>query len=354
MAAYLLSREGLFDLLTRLQESYSVFIPVRKGEKRFFTKFEPPPPPGGSSEGMENGQYAIGEVRTFEPLKIFYLRSREMVADGFEDAVPRSEQKPYCIVGAKACDLKGFKVQDRVFRDDEYKDPFYVRERDENLIISSDCTFALDTCYCLALHVNPYPEDNFDINLSELSSGYVAEYGSEKGEKLINDNASLFNEVKPEFITERDNQRKRVVNEVKKNIKDNDIPDQDSLGGAIEKNFDAPIWKEEAETCVECGACNMICPTCHCFLMYDQMDEQRMARLRVWDSCMIKDFARVAGGANPRDHLWMRLRNRFEKKFDYFPKISDIYACTGCGRCISACPAKIDIRRVLKRLVENV
>jgi NAD-dependent dihydropyrimidine dehydrogenase PreA subunit len=354
MAAYLLSQNGLFDLLTRLQEHYSVFVPVRKEENRFYKKFEPSSSSEESSKEMKNGQYVIGEVRAFEPLKMFYIRSRETVADGFEDAVPRLEQKPYCIVGAKACDLKGFKVQDRIFIEDEYKDPFYIRERENNLIISADCTFAIDTCYCLALHVNPYPQEDFDINLSELSAGYVVESGSERGERLINDNESLFVEAKPEHITERDDQRKRVVSEVKKNIKENGIPDQDKFEGVIEKNFNAQLWKEEAETCVECGACNMICPTCHCFLMYDQMDAERMARLRVWDSCMIKDFARVAGGANPRDHLWMRLRNRFEKKFDYFPKISDIYACTGCGRCITACPAKIDIRKVLKRLVENV
>jgi len=113
------------------------------------------------------------------------------------------------------------------------------------------------------------------------------------------------------------------------------------------------MWEEEAKACVECGACTLICPTCHCFLLYDQKDEARMARLRVWDSCMFKGYARVAGGANPRPKLWMRLRNRFDKKFDYFPKVADFYACTGCGRCISACPAKIDIRKVLKRLVEN-
>jgi ferredoxin len=277
-----------------------------------------------------------------------------VVADGFDDTTPRAEGKPYCIVGAKACDLKGFRVQDRVFLEEEYRDPFYIRERESNVIISADCTTAIDTCSCLALHVNPFPQADFDINLSPLGGGYVAETGSSRGEKLVAGNQSLFTDVNKELLAERDEQRKRVTGEVKRTIREHQMPDQDRLEGAVARNFDAPLWKEEASECVECGACNTICPTCHCFLMYDQGDADRMARLRVWDSCMLMDFARVAGGANPRPQLWMRLRNRFEKKFDFFPKISDIYACTGCGRCITACPAKIDIREVLKRLVENV
>ena len=78
-----------------------------------------------------------------------------------------------------------------------------------------------------------------------------------------------------------------------------------------------------------------------------------MARLLVCDSCMLKGYARVAGGGNPRAKLFMRLRNRFEKKFDFFPKWIHVYACTGCGRCVSACPAKIDIRQVLRKLVNH-
>jgi predicted aldo/keto reductase-like oxidoreductase len=61
----------------------------------------------------------------------------------------------------------------------------------------------------------------------------------------------------------------------------------------------------------------------------------------------------VAGGANPRRHLYERLRNRFDKKFDFFPQALKICACTGCGRCVEACPGDIDIREVLKGLVSG-
>ena len=335
-------QNNLMKLLENLAKDYEVYVPVKKGSQRFYKKFTAP-----------SDDIVIGEVRAFEPLKAFFSRAREVVAHGFYSAVPHAEDKPIAIVGVKACDLKGFKVQDHVFQGDDCPDPFYVKNRTENLIISADCTTAIDTCFCLAVGVQPHPQENFDLNLSAVDKGFVVAVGSDKGQKLVDTYASLFEDTPPDAIDQQTVLRATVVKQVEKNIKTNNVPHQDRYAGIIEKNFEADIWEDEAKNCVECGACNTICPTCHCFLLYDQKDEKKMERLRIWDSCMIKDFARVAGGANPRPKLWMRLRNRFEKKFDFFPKVADIYACTGCGRCISACPAKIDIRRVLQRLVDH-
>ena len=343
-----ITNNNLFNLFGILQKDYDIFIPVKRENNRFYTRYTPQMETEGDKE------ISIGEVRGFEPLKIFYTRARETVAEGFSTELPKSNPKPFCIVGAKACDLKGFMIQDFVFKEGDFQDPFYIDARENNLVISADCTCTLDTCFCLALDVKPYPEKSFDLNLSQVSNGFVVEAGSQKGQGLIDANPSLFSDPMGAVVTERDDQRKKVTAEVKKNLKEHGIPNQDRFEGVIEKNYESEIWGDEAKTCVECGACNTICPTCHCFLLYDQMDEKRMERLRVWDSCMIKDFATVAAGVNPRPWLWMRLRNRFEKKFDFFPKQSGTYACTGCGRCITACPAKIDIRKVLQRLVKDV
>lgn len=337
-----ISGDNFFKFLDGLKNDYEVYVPAKKGDERFYKKYDRP-----------EEDIIIGEVRAFEPLKAFFSLAREVVADGFKSDVPRSKDKPFAIVGVKACDLKGFKVQDHVFKNHDYPDPFYNKNREQNLIISADCTCAIETCFCLALGVKPYPEEEFDINLSETPGGFLLEAGSGKGEAIIGKYSSLLEEAGKDADEKRNKNRSNVSKEVERNIKENSVPDQGRFKGIIEKNFESGIWQEEAKTCVECGACNTICPTCHCFLLYDQKDEKKMARLKIWDSCMIKDFARVAGGANPRAKLWMRLRNRFEKKFDFFPKVANFYACTGCGRCISACPAKIDIRKVLKKLTEN-
>ena len=363
MKQYYISHNDFLSFLDGLASSYRVFVPTKKDATRFYARYEASSQPESSARKLLP---VIGEVRPTEPLKAFFFGARQKVAVGFQDDLPGLSEKPLCIVGVKACDLHGLKVLDNVFVSDDYVDPFYEHARSQNLIISADCTLALETCYCLSFHNEPYPQENFDINLSVVDGGYIAEDGSQKGSEVLQQHTSLFSQPDPQLVTRREEQRTRVKEEVKEQMNLSHTPEEEELQGAVERNFESPLWEEEAQACVECAACNMICPTCHCFLLYDQKEEDAapdgeanatanaIARFRTWDSCMLKSFAKVAGGANPRKLLWGRLRNRFEKKFDFFPKTFNLFACTGCGRCISACPAKIDIRRVLRRLADNV
>jgi ferredoxin len=96
-----------------------------------------------------------------------------------------------------------------------------------------------------------------------------------------------------------------------------------------------------------------MCDTCHCFLLSDDSSSGNARRLRLWDGCLLKNFTKVAGGANPLRLRYMRLRNRYLKKFDFFISNLGYQACCGCGRCIEVCPGKIDIRRILRKLYEE-
>jgi sulfhydrogenase subunit beta (sulfur reductase) len=345
MRAAFFTPDGLSALLASLSDRYRVVAPVTKEGKQYLHGIE--------SIAREKLCASLGEVRPCEPLKAFYFRARERVASGFKAEVPAESGRPFCIVGVKACDLKGFAVLDGVFLDDERPDPLYRRHRKENLVISSDCPRPIDTCFCTALGAGPFPEKGYDLNLSEIAGGFVAEAGTARGEELLQNAASRAREATPREMEERERLRRQAREKVGGNVHEHGVPAQQGLKGAVERNRESDIWKKEASTCVECGACNTVCPTCHCFLLYDRQGDGEASRMRMWDSCLIKDFARVAGGANPRPELWMRLRNRFEKKFEFFPKTLDVYACTGCGRCISACPGRIDIRRILGSIAGN-
>jgi hypothetical protein len=108
MAVHSITRRNLFTFLETLQKDYSVFVPVKKGKQRFYRQFASLSPSGETQPTEEGLHVVFGEVRAFEPLKVFFFRARETVAEGFSDELPLSREKPYCIVGAKACDLKGF------------------------------------------------------------------------------------------------------------------------------------------------------------------------------------------------------------------------------------------------------
>jgi sulfhydrogenase subunit beta (sulfur reductase) len=300
----------LFEALVR---DHTLLFPVRRDSKLYLA----------TSDKVRISEVVVGEVRTVDPLKALFFLGRE------------------------------FRILDKVFLDPEYGDPTYGRLRESSVIISSDCTCAIETCFCVAAGGRPWPEEGFDLNLSPVDEGFIVEEGTEKGREIVRKHAGFFGDPSPEQLALRSKNREAVAEQVRGFVASSGTPDQSLLEGSVMKEYESAVWAEEASTCVECGACNTVCPTCHCFFLYDRNGPGGPARFRAWDSCLIKDFARVAGGANPRKALWMRLRNRFEKKFDFFRKVAGQYACTGCGRCISACPGKIDIRKVLKRLAEG-
>ncbi len=338
---HVISKTNLFDLLDRLSKSYRVYVPYRKGESLFFGRFD-----SKKLDSIETGQ-----IRQSQPLKTFLTTPRENITNLPEDS--NRPDSANIIVGLKACDLASLKIQDFIFKEGDFLDPFYIKKRESTIIISSDCTEAKDTCFCLAMEGKPYPEKEFDINLSVLKNTYLVEVATEKGKRIVNEFRTFFINSDKSHLGSRDENRRKVVSQVEQSIEKRGTPDTKLIDGTVRKNFTSDIWKDFSSTCVECGACNLVCPTCHCFLLYDERTNGTSARYKAWDSCLYKTFARVAGGANPRKHLQERLRNRFDKKFDFFPTALNTHACTGCGRCIEACPGDIDIREVLKGLVSG-
>ncbi len=334
---YSISKKDLFDLFGRLSADYRVVVPYAKGERLYFDDFDP----------KKEDLIELGGIRQSQPLKSFLSHSREKVMD-----LPRKDAKPLVVAGVKACDLASLKLQDYVFLEGEVPDPFYAENRKKTILIACDCTYAKETCFCMAMDGSPFPRENFDIGLSPVDNYFLVEVGSEKGQAIINAFKMFFKAPSHHSGGIRVANRDRVSKQVQGFIDKRGTPGISQIKGSVKKNYNAiDFWKEITSTCVECGCCNLVCPTCHCFLLFDEKDRQGAKRFKAWDSCLYNTFAKVAGGHNPRKHLHERMRNRFDKKFDFFPQVMDYYACTGCGRCIEGCAGDIDIREVLKGLV---
>lgn len=337
---YTITKKDLFDLFARLALNHKVYVPYRKGERLYFDEFD------SDKEDMVE----LGIIRQSQPFKSFINKPRNNVLSS-----PKEGAMPAIVAGVKGCDLSSLLLQDYVFMEGEHKDPFYIKNREKTTIIAVDCTMAKETCFCLAMEGVPYPQAYFDIALAPIDNHFLAEVSTAKGMAIIDGYKTFFKSPNPRDIETRDANREKVSRQVKEFIDKRGTPDTSRINGAVAKNYaNIQFWKDFSSTCVECGACNLVCPTCHCFLLCDSKGEDNPERSRIWDACLYNTFAGVAGGANPRRHIHERLRNRFEKKFDFFPKTLDYYACTGCGRCIEACPGDIDLREVLKGMVNGI
>ena len=337
------------EFIDALQKDFRVFAPLKKD----------------NSESGEvdysythlSGKYhgSFNPYRAIEPLKSFLTAPRQRISHYFNPGSKiQDSPAPSVILGAKNCDLTSLKIQDFVFLEGVEVDYFYRLSRQNTVLISSDCSVYKKVCFCMALDVLPYAVSGFDLNLSPLTNGYLVESGSQKGEELIAKYRSYFNPAKETQIKGRQTKRENFMQDFKKYLLAQNIPPKDTLQKLVRQGYNLQTWQQFMLSCVECGGCNLICNTCHCFLLADSKTAHQNNRLKIWDSCQYENFSRVAGGANPLKTRTKRLRNRFMKKFDFFVDNIGMPACCGCGRCIEVCPGKIDLREVLKDLAARL
>ncbi len=331
----------LKPFLAAVAERMDLYVPKKTGSHYVYSKYDSSADVWGESNN----------IRVCTPAKEFLFPLRELAAI-FPEPLEPKEVEPFAVFGLKDCDLRSIDILDKVFSEDEFEDPFYVKRREKMFIISSDCSDPADSCFCNVLNGEPFAKSGFDLNVSQVKGGYIVEAGSQKGKEFVEAHSGLFSQSGDDLLTERQQNRA----ETKKQLEQNNA----------ELNFDAPIneivengqnsdvFDKEAATCVECQACTRICPTCHCFYLYDTKKEDYFSKMKMWDSCMRIAYAEVAGGANPRKILGDRLRHRFMHKFSYFLERYGVDMCVGCGRCVDAEAGDVDIREVLKKLNEEL
>ena len=164
------------------------------------------------------------------------------------------------------------------------------------------------------------------------------------GEKLLNALNGITEDTDSTAVAEQQKvTRERMAKLPLANLK------TDAFGsGKTKEFFDRPEWKKLSESCLGCGTCTFVCPTCQCYDIKDYDTGHGVQRYRCWDSCMYSDFTMMAHGNN-RTSQMQRFRQRFMHKLAYFPANNDgMFSCVGCGRCVDKCPSRLNIVKVIR------
>lgn len=323
-----MDRDELPRFVERLCKEREVHAPQRKGRKYAFqplTRVE--------DLCLDYDVTLLPPKKYFLPQKETLLRFRLGESPADVTVQPVVEARERVLFGVHPYDIAGLNVLDRAFAD-RHPDPNYLEKRRRTIVIG-----------LMPQRVNPYAfagqmdavrvREGFDLSFTAVNGRYVVAVGSDRGLDLLN----AFSTAKPahqadvEMYYAVEDEVARKLTNWSARFRHEDLP------RAIDAGMKHPIWKEQSERCLSCGSCNLVCPTCYCF---DVQEEVALTltegeRVRVWDGCVLEDFASVAGGENFREHRESRYRHRFLRKGKFVAEKYGVAGCVGCGRCSIAC-----------------
>jgi sulfhydrogenase subunit beta (sulfur reductase) len=246
---------------------------------------------------------------------------------------PTLESQTLAIFGVHPYDLKAILQMDRIFAD-TYQDMHYRQRRENTVLIGTDIQRASSFAFCSSMN-SAVIQEGFDLFLTDIGESYVTAVGTPKGQALLKKYAQA-RAATPAETKKREEIQEKIprmfsLNKITTPYKE--------LPQLLSQHEDSPLFEELAKKCFGCGSCNLVCPTCYCFDVQDDvaLTLKEGSRFRTWDGCLLDGFARVASGENFREDRAERIRHRIFRKGKFIFEKYGEHGCVGCGRCASVC-----------------
>lgn len=327
-----------------------IYLPVEKAGQYDYAPWEP---------GITYHPEVLHTVKSAK--SVFFPQSEDLVRykrSGLSLAIAEvpPEDEEFVVFGVHACDVKGFEVLDRVFLSDPV-DTFYKARREHGTVVSVMCPQPEETCFCETFGIDA-ENPGADVQARICEGTLYMEALTGKGEALLEELGGIVAEA--DQNGEAAGEGKDAEAYAKAAEEHKKIMDKLPLAGLTTEGFGAeadlltlfnrPEWKELSSSCLGCGTCTYVCPTCQCYDIREYNTGKDIRRFRVWDSCMYSDFTMMAHGS-PRPDQLQRFRQRFMHKLKYYPdNYEGAFSCVGCGRCLQKCPVSMNIVKVMKTL----
>jgi sulfhydrogenase subunit beta (sulfur reductase) len=336
-----LKKANLNDWLGHLKKKAKLYAP-RKKENLFIFR-----------QVKEVEDVCLEYIPTILPPKKYYFPQKEKLfkfsSQPFKTAKAIDKFEEFILFGVHTCDIAGIQCLDVVFRDAP-EDPNYLNRKDKMTIIGIECLKYCDkyaNCTSMGNHI---PRGGYDLMMVDLGEKFIIHINSEKGEKLVTGLDYIKEATEAEMsLLERAREAKKKI------FKEEFIGPLPKVYDTFDKSFASAVWKDVGRRCVACGNCTAVCPTCYCFDTQDDLELSldKGVRYRIWNSCQMDDFAKVAGGEDFRKGRDNRQKHRYYRKFKYPVDKFNRYFCTGCGRCTRTCMADISLIETVNSLLSE-
>jgi ferredoxin len=245
----------------------------------------------------------------------------------------------YAFVGIRPCELAAIAKLDRVMTGSGVTDAPYAARREGVFLVAVNCTRPGGTCFCASTGTGPRATAGFDIVLTEVvrddTHVLVAEPGSPRGQEVLT--ALPARPAAREDVRVAEETVAEAASHMGRTLETTGLPER------LRTVYEHPRWEEVARRCLSCANCTLVCPTCFCWTAEDATDlVGASARTRRWDSCFGLEFSFIHGGS-VRTSGAARYRHWLLHKLCTWHDQFGASGCVGCGRCITWCPAGIDI-----------
>ncbi len=349
---YSLNKDRATALARKLMDDRTeVWGPVSgEGRDTFFGRLERPEDLAAEYVNGYLGpkRYVFPQTET---LFGFEKKGREITIKEPED------RGPAVIWGIRPCDMSAVNYFDSFFGlgmrsgpdwkpGENLPDPLYQARRQQAMFVTLACNRAGPKCFCVCTDTGPFLSKGFDIQLCDLGDRYLAEIGSEKGRRFVEENGDFFRAGSEADMSER----RRLEAEAEKTFLEPVSFFAKAMRRMDQGRLDRKFWEKVAGYCIGCGGCIYACPMCSCFDVDDvNFSKAEGARVRSWDTCDFAGFTREVSGHNPRASRADRRQRWFYHKLsmDYLEK-NPVIGCVGCGRCVIACPGGVDMATVVR------
>lgn len=251
------------------------------------------------------------------------------------------KDKKIALVGLPNCDIWAL-----LYFLKEFEQTNLLPKRENILIVGSECK-PDRFCFCERMGTDKHAP--FDLFIQEEKNDFSVFSGTKTGEEILKKAGVKKSKNKPTLNPIRENATVFDDKAIEKTISN--------------RNENEDFWQGISKNCFGCGACSAVCPLCFCTrqefenhlpsIKKEGQEGSTCTQCLKWDSCFAKSFSEIQNHYDLRPANIDRLYNWYHHKFVRAKFEHNHFLCTGCGRCIEACPANLNVKNILESIIKK-